>query len=73
MPNCKQLKQEAKDCFDRLYHATTENQNNKENKTNNMISFFIEDTILIEKYNNEKNSFETCVKKLENYLDKCDY
>lgn len=73
MPNCKQLKQEAKDCFDRLYHATNQNQNNKENNINNMISFFIQDTILIEKYNNEKNRFETCVKKIDNYLDKCDY
>jgi len=71
MPNCKLLNRDVKDCFDRLYHASN---NPKEDKENNksVISFLNDDTIFIEKMDYEKNSFDTCVKKLNYYLDKCD-
>jgi hypothetical protein len=69
MPNCNSLIKEVRYCFDNINHG---NQNNHNNDENNIVSFLNEDTILINK-EEEKKSYEKCLKKLINYLNKCDY
>ena len=69
MLNCHSLIKEVRECFDDINRT---NNNNNNNNNNNIVSFLTEDTILINK-EEEKKNYEKCLRKLINYMNKCDY